>query len=60
MDQASLPSTSLASDKARLAAELGASFRRYGCSRSSHHGINRKLIERAWTLTPALPGRQEN
>lgn len=59
MDQASLPSTSLASDQARLAAELGASFRRYGFALVTDHGIDAELIARAWQLTRDLLGRPE-
>jgi len=41
-------------DAARFAADLGASFERYGFAVVRDHGIDQALIDRAWALTKAF------
>ena len=54
MDQSDLPTVSLAGDPAALAAQLGASFRRFGFALVKDHGIDAGLIARGWQLTRAF------
>ncbi len=53
-----IPTLSLASDPARFAADIGASFETFGFAIVADHGIDPQLIARAWQLTAeffALP-----
>ena len=43
-----------AGDSAAFAADLGASFERYGFAVVADHGIDQALIDRAWALTKAF------
>ncbi len=54
MELDTLPVLSLAEDPARLAGELGASFRRFGFALIRDHGIDPELIARGWELTQAF------
>ena len=54
---AEVPTLSLsvqAQDPERFAAELGASFERFGFAIVTDHGLSEALIDRAWTETRAL------
>lgn len=49
-----LPVLSLQADPARLAQDLGGSFRQFGFAMVCDHGIDPALIARAWELTRAF------
>jgi len=58
MDLATLPVLRLDDDPARLAEDIGESFRAFGFAMIGNHGIDSDLIARAWHLTQeffALP-----
>lgn len=54
MDLAEIPVLSLDTDKADLPARIGESFRSFGFALIRDHGIDQKLIDRAWQLTEAF------
>ncbi|MEZ5737593.1 MAG: 2-oxoglutarate and iron-dependent oxygenase domain-containing protein [Novosphingobium sp.] len=51
MDLATLPVLRLDDDPARLAEDIGESFRAFGFAMVGNHGIDADLIARAWRLT---------
>lgn len=54
MNLETLPVLSLASDPAALSREIGESFQTFGFAMVKDHGIDRALIDRAWTLSEAF------
>ena len=54
MDKPALPTISLAASPQVVAAQLGASFRRFGFALVTDHGIDAALIARGWRLTRDL------
>ena len=51
MDDAAIPVLSLEEDEARLAEQIGESFRTFGFAMVRDHGIDRTLIDEGWRLT---------